>query len=254
VIKEVQNIRALHRVMGGRKLYEKLQPFLLEHQIKMGRDALFDLLAANRLLVRKKRRRIYTTNSHHWLHKWSNLVKDFTPVVPNQLWVSDITYWKISAGHVYISLITDAYSHKIVGYHVAPTLAAIESIQALKLALHSFEGCASQLELTHHSDRGVQYCAEEYVKLLQQHEIKISMTETSEPTDNAIAERINGILKDEYLSHYSVKNLAEAKELLDFAVKLYNEERPHMSIGMLTPQLVHHHQTKTENLWKKQKP
>ena len=238
--------------MGGRKLYEKLQPFLLEHQIKMGRDALFDLLAANRLLVRKKRRRVYTTNSHHWLRKWSNLIKDFTPTAPNQLWVSDITYWKIATGHVYISLITDAYSHKIVGYHVAATLETIESVHALKLALHSFEGCASQL--AHHSDRGVQYCAEEYVKLLQQHGIKISMTETSEPTDNAIAERINGIIKDEYLSHYSVKNLAEAKELLDFAVKLYNEDRPHMSIGMLTPQLVHQQQTKTENLWKKQKP
>jgi putative transposase len=251
VLKEVQQIRTLHRAMGGRKLYEKLQSFLLEHQIKMGRDALFDLLAANRLLIRKKRRNIYTTNSHHWLHKWPNLIKDFTPMAPNELWVSDITYWKITGGHVYISFITDAYSHKIVGYHVASTLETIESITALKLALHSFEGCASQL--THHSDRGVQYCAQEYVKLLQQYKISISMTETSEPTDNAIAERINGILKEEYLNYYSVKNLAEAKELLGFAVKLYNEERPHLSIGMLTPQLVHQHKIKTENLWKKQK-
>jgi putative transposase len=249
VIKEVKQIRQHHRAMGGRKLFELLQPFMLEHQIKMGRDALFDVLASHGLLVRKKRRRIFTTNSYHWLRKWNNLIKDFAPTAPNQLYVSDITYWKIRSGYVYISLITDAYSHKIVGYHVAPTLATVETICALKMALHQLGADASHL--IHHSDRGVQYCSEEYVQLLQLHQIKISMTESSEPTDNAIAERINGILKQEYLEHYEVKNIAEAKELLSYAVKLYNEERPHLSIGMQTPNIIHELKTKTENLWKK---
>jgi len=249
VIKEVKQIRQHHRAMGGRKLFELLQPFMLEHQIKMGRDALFDVLAVHGLLVRKKRRRIYTTNSHHWLRKWCNLIKDFIPTAPNQLYVSDITYWKIKSEYIYISLITDAYSHKIVGYHVAPTLATVETICALKMALHQLEADASHL--IHHSDRGVQYCSEEYVQLLQSYQIKISMTESSEPTDNAIAERINGILKQEYLEHYDVKNIAEAKELLCWVVKLYNEERPHLSIGMQTPNIVHELKIKTENLWKK---
>jgi len=252
VLKEVKQIRQYHRAMGGRKLYELLQPFLLEHQIKMGRDALFDVLAVHGLLVRKKRRRIYTTNSHHWLHKWPNLIKDFVPTAPNQLYVSDITYWKIKSDYVYLSLITDAYSHKIVGYHVAPTLAAMETVCALQMALQQLGAAASHL--IHHSDRGVQYCSEKYVHLLTTHQISISMTKSSEPTDNAIAERVNGILKQEYLEHYQVKNMEEAKELLTSAIRLYNEERPHLSIGMQTPDIVHQHNIKTENLWKKKSP
>lgn len=132
LLKEVLTIRKNHKRMGTRKLYEKLHPFMLEHQIKIGRDALFDLLSSNYLLVRKRKRRIQTTQSFHWLRKYPNLIRDFVPTGPNQLWVSDITYWKIIGGHVYISFITDAYSHKVVGYHVAETLEAIESVQALK--------------------------------------------------------------------------------------------------------------------------
>ncbi len=136
VIQQVKNIRKNHRRIGTRKLFEMMQPFLLEHGIKMGRDALFTLLSANHLLVRKRKRRIQTTNSYHWLRKYPNLIKEFVPTAPNQLWVSDITYWKINtAEHLYISFITDAYSHRIVGYHVAETLETIESIQALHMAL-----------------------------------------------------------------------------------------------------------------------
>jgi transposase InsO family protein len=126
ILKEVLKIRKKHRRMGTRKLYEKLHPLMLEHQIKMGRDALFDLLASNFLLVRKRKRRIQTTQSSHWLRKYPNLIRDFVPTGPNQLWVSDITFWKIIGGHIYISFITDAYSHKVVGYHVADTLEAVE--------------------------------------------------------------------------------------------------------------------------------
>ena len=135
VLQQVIDIRKDHRAMGGRKLFEKLQPFLLEQQIKMGRDALFDLLTTNGLLVKKRRRQYITTWSNHWLRKWPNLIREAVIIRVNQLWVSDITYWKVADSYLYISLITDAYSHKVVGYHLAETLQSIETIAALKMAL-----------------------------------------------------------------------------------------------------------------------
>jgi transposase InsO family protein len=252
VIQKVKQIRQNHRRMGTRKLYEMLQPFMLEHQIKMGRDALFTMLCANQMLVRRRKRRIQTTNSFHWLRKYPNLIRNFVPTAPNQLWVSDITYWKINTGeHLYISFITDVYSHKIVGYQVAETMEAIESIHALQMALSAL-GAESHLNLTHHSDRGIQYCSHAYVKLLQDYNIKISMTENGDPLENAVAERINGIIKDEYLETYEINSLKDAKELLKAVVELYNNERPHMSISNLTPNHIHHSKTqiKTEKLWK----
>jgi len=252
IIQQVKSIRKNHRRIGTRKLFEMIHPFLLEHSIKMGRDALFTVLSANHLLVRKRKRRIQTTNSYHWLRKYPNLIRDFVSTAPNQLWVSDITYWKINTGeHLYISFITDAYSHRIVGYHVAETLETIESIQALQMALSAL-GAESHLNLTHHSDRGIQYCSGAYVKLLQDKGIKISMTENGDPLENAVAERINGIIKDEYLETYDIDNIKDAKQLLKAVVDLYNTERPHMSIGNLTPNHIHHSKTiiKTEKLWK----
>ncbi len=234
--------------MGTRKLYEVLEPFMLMHQIKMGRDALFDLLSKNNLLIRKRRTRVFTTQSSHWLRKYPNLIRDFIPNSVNQLYVSDITYWKINTGYLYISFITDVYSHKIVGYNLAKTLEAIESIKALKMALKSLKSIPS--DLIHHSDRGVQYCSNEYVKLLQNNHIKISMTENGDPLENAIAERVNGILKDEYLECYTVDNFEDAEKLLSSVVKLYNEERPHMSIGYLTPNNVHENNIITTKSWK----
>jgi transposase InsO family protein len=252
IIKEVKIIRKDHHVIGTRKLYNMLQAFMLEHGIKMGRDALFDLLAANQLLVRKRKRRVQTTYSNHWLRKYPNLIRDFIPKGINQLWVSDITYWKINPGeHLYISLITDAYSRKIVGYNVAETMEAIQSIQALQMALTALGGAVRPLQLTHHSDRGIQYCSGKYVKLLQDNEIKISMTENGDPLENALAERVNGILKEEYLNHYQTKNLEEAKKQLQKAITLYNEARPHMSISNLTPQKVHENdKINHQRLWK----
>lgn len=252
VIQQVKNIRKNHRKIGTRKLYEMIQPYLLEHQIKMGRDALFNTLSANHLLVRKRKRRIQTTNSHHWLRMYPNLIRAFVPTAPNQLWVSDITYWKINKEkHVYISFITDAYSHKIVGYQVAETLEAIESIKALQMTLSAL-GAENHLNLIHHSDRGIQYCSHAYVKLLQDYNIKISMTENGDPLENAIAERVNGIIKGEYLENYEVENINRAKKLLKAVVDLYNNERPHMSIGNLTPNKIHlaTKQIKIEKLWK----
>jgi putative transposase len=248
VLKEVVSIRKSHPRIGTVKLYIMLENFMLEHQIKMGRDALFDLLSLHGLLIRKRRRRIVTTQSNHWMKKYPNLIKGFIPNTPNQLWVSDITYWKIETMPLYISLITDVFSHKIVGYNLAQTMEAIESVKALQMALSENENVEN---LIHHSDRGSQYCSFKYVNLLQDNKIKISMTETGDPLDNAIAERVNGILKDEYLEHYKVNTFEQAKELLDQVIKLYNEERPHMTIGNLTPQKVHTRELERgEQKWK----
>jgi len=249
IIDKVKVIREKHPRLGTRKLFDMLQPFFKEHQIKIGRDALFNLLYINHLLVRKRKRRISTTNSYHRFRKYPNLIRDIIPTAINQLWVSDITYWKIGEKYVYISFITDVYSHKIVGYHVAQTLETIESIQALKMALKSLEIRPKQL--IHHSDRGIQYCSNSYVKLLQDYKLKISMTENGDPLENAVAERVNGIIKEEYLQDYEVRNLKEAKKVLSFVVKLYNEERPHNSISNHVPNEVHdNNNLKTERLWK----
>lgn len=248
IIKEVLRIRQTHRRLGGRKLYELLEPFMLEHQIKMGRDGLFNVLAANNLLVKRRKRKVYTTQSFHWLKKYPNRIRNYIPRKPNQLWVSDITYWQIESGYLYISFITDAYSRKIVGYHVAETLESMETMKALKMAIDEFEG--SLENLIHHSDRGIQYCSSGYISLLQKHGMIISMTEKGDPLENPIAERVNGIIKHEYLDNYQVSTLKVAKQLLDRVIEVYNCERPHMSLGNLTPEQVHTNSLEIEKLWK----
>jgi transposase InsO family protein len=214
----------------------------------MGRDALFDLLASHGLLVRKKRRRIYTTQSFHWLKKYPNRIKEVVPNKVNEIWVSDITYYQTKHGFVYISFITDAYSRKIVGYHVADSLEAVHSLRALQMAIK--ENSQPLNGLIHHSDRGVQYCSYEYVKLLQDNNITISMTENGDPLENAIAERINGIMKQEYLEHYMPDHKEEVVELLAGAVNAYNNLRPHMSCSMLTPEKVHKNNLPVQRKWK----
>ena len=237
ILKEVFRIRKDHQRMGTRKLFTMLAPAMMEHQVKMGRDKLFDLLANHHLLIRRRRRNIRTTFSNHWLRKYPNLTRNFIPLAPNQLWVSDITYWKVNGFAVYITFITDAYSHRIAGYNLAETLEAIEILQALKMALQAMKKPASHL--IHHSDRGLQYCSGEYVGLLNDFEIKISMTESGDPLENPVAERVNGIMKEEYLEPANVKSVKEAISYLHKAIVLYNSERPHMSISNYTPDKVH---------------
>lgn len=255
ILQQVKTIRNKHKRMGTRKLYEMLYPFMEEHAIKLGRDGLFNLLSENHLLIRKRKRRITTTNSFHWLRKYPNLIRDFIPSAINQLWVSDITYWKLEKNPVYISFITDVYSHKIVGYQIADTLEAIESVRALQMALDSLENLRP-VNLMHHSDRGIQYCSLSYVKLLNENGIKISMTENGDPLENAVAERINGIIKEEYLDNYKISSINEAKELLKSVIDLYNNERPHLSISNFTPNHIHQSTIpiKTEKLWKNYYP
>jgi transposase InsO family protein len=252
VIKEVLRVRKSHKKMGCRKLMVKLEAFMLDHQIKMGRDALFNLLAANQLLIRRRNRRVTTTFSSHWLRKYPNLIREFIAEGINQLWVSDITYWRFENKFLYISFVTDVFSHKIVGYHLSESLEAESSIHALEMALdqlkHPVKG------LIHHSDRGIQYCCKEYVKLLQDNGVAISMTENGDPLENALAERINGIIKGEYLDCYEVNSIQEANELLSQVINLYNQERPHMSIGNKTPEEVHQTNQKIDRLWKNYYP
>jgi transposase InsO family protein len=229
-----------------------LQPFLMEHCIKMGRDALFDLLASHRLLVRRRRRRVCTTLSSHWLRRYPNLVRDVVPSRPNEVWVSDITYYRIATGFLYISFVTDAYSRKIVGYHIAGTMEAVHTASALRMAI---DGSGSSLEgMVHHSDRGLQYCSSEYIKLLRDNGILVSMTESGDPLENAVAERVNGIMKEEFLNHWEPTDKHEAAHLLARSVNTYNTQRPHMSCNMLTPSLVHREGLPTKRTWKNYYP
>jgi transposase InsO family protein len=248
IIEQVRQLRQEHPVMGGRKLYCLLQPFFLEHQIKLGRDALFDVLAAHKLLVRKKKRKVITTNSHHWLKKYPNLIKEWSPALPNQLWVADITYLRVTDGFLYLSLVTDAYSHKILGYHIADSLEAVHTTLALKMALSHYKPCS---QLIHHSDRGLQYCSAEYVHLLKQHNIQISMTQTGDPLENPVAERVNGIIKNEYLKHHFINNQVYAMQILERTIMKYNQKRPHQSIGFLTPNYVHEQKLTVNRKWSK---
>jgi len=250
VLDQVRKLREQHPVIGTRKLLVLLQTFLLDHQIKMGRDALFDLLSEHKLLVKKRKRRIKTTQSHHWLKKYSNLIKGWHPAGPMQLWVADITYVPVSRRFLYLSLITDAYSHQVMGYHIASTLEAVHSITALQMALQHQPITTG---LIHHSDRGIQYCSSEYVKLLEQKHISISMSESGDPLQNAVAERINGIIKNEYLKHYPMQDQNGALQLLHEVIRKYNNKRPHQSIQMFTPEKVHSKQLLVNKTWSKNK-
>jgi transposase InsO family protein len=248
LIQEIRSIRKRQPMIGTRKLYGMLEVFMVKHQIKVGRDALFDLLARNGMLVRRKKKKAQTTFSTHWLRKYPNLIKGIEPTKPNQIWVADITYLETEIGFVYISLITDAYSRKIVGYHVADNLLAVSSAEALKMALVNMPKTLENL--IHHSDRGIQYCSQEYVNVLQDYQVKISMTQNGDPLENAIAERVNGILKNEFMPNVIIKNLEHAQKLLKEIVLIYNDERPHMSIALLTPNQAHQLDGKLKRYWK----
>jgi transposase InsO family protein len=218
----------------------------------MGREALFDLLADHRLLVKRLRTRVITTRSSHWLRKWPNLIADIVPIRTGQIWVSDITYFRTRTEVVaYITLITDAYSRRIMGYHLATDLEAVSSLEALHMALAHADVPEG---LIHHSDRGVQYCSHKYVELLQAHGIRISMTENGDPLENAVAERINGIIKQEYLDLGRVDTIEDARAELDRAVAFYNGGRPHASISMFTPDQVHYVSMPVRRTWKNYYP
>jgi len=247
LINEVLKIRKTQKRLGCRKLIYKLEPFMAQHQIVIGRDAFFNLLSERNLLVRKRRRRKpITTFSDHWMRKYPNLIEGFYPTAPNQLWVSDITYIVVGDGFAYLSLVTDAYSRKIAGFYLSKDLSAEGCIRALEMALDNNPILG---RLIHHSDRGSQYCCSDYVKILNDNFIKISMTQNGDPRENAIAERVNGILKDELLDK-SHLNYEEAIRNVSIAISIYNHQRPHGSIDYLTPIEAHFRSGKLKRRWK----
>ena len=234
--------------LGTRKLYFLMQEELMRLDIKLGRDVLFNFLRAENLLIKPKKSYVKTTNSKHWMRRYPNLIKDIEINRPEQLWVSDITYIKTEAGNEYLSLITDAYSKKIMGYELLDNLSSNGPLKALELALKNRK---YKHNLIHHSDRGLQYCSTEYVELLKSNNIKISMTENGDPYENAIAERVNGILKYEFLIIDGFKNHIQAMKVIAESIGIYNESRPHMSCNMLTPNKAHLQQKMKLKKWKK---
>jgi len=240
VISLVRTIRNTMPKLGTRKLYFMLSDEL--KALKVGRDKLFRILKANHMLIKPKKRYHITTDSHHRFRKHKNNVSNIDIIRPEQVWVSDITYIGNRTNPFYLALITDAYSKKIMGYNVSNSLNVTGSIKALEMALRNRN--YNEKPLIHHSDRGLQYCSNEYQDLLKTNNISSSMTEKYDPYENAIAERINGILKQEFdIAKYDT-NFDVKQKIVNDAVKTYNQVRPHLSNSMLTPKEMH----KQENL------
>lgn len=232
----VKRERLLQPMLGGRKLFHRLHEELVSENIGMGRDRFFGVLRKNGLLIRRKRNRARTTNSNHSFRTYGNLFKDWIPMSIGEAWVSDITYIRTKEGFIYLSLITDAFSRKVIGYDSGDSLEATGCIKSLKRALRQLSREKSPI---HHSDRGSQYCCKEYINLLKRNRIRISMTEENHCYENAMAERINGILKHEYGLKQEFKTKTQAVAAIKQGIKLYNEFRPHYKLDMKTPAEVH---------------
>jgi transposase InsO family protein len=242
-IQQVLAHRRLQPRLGTRKLFELIQP-------DMGRDAFFELLRDNGLLIRRKRYRVRTTFSSHRFRKYPDLRHDLVPERPNQLWVSDITYIRIKEDFAYLSLVTDAYSRKIIGFGVSHDLSTDNCLSALKMALSTR---LTDQPLIHHSDRGTQYCSKAYTELLKRKDIAISMTQSGNPRDNAIAERVNGILKMELLDR-KFDAIHQAYKAVKSAIEIYNTIRIHSSLDMLTPDKAHQRTGPLKRRWRNYYP
>lgn len=238
---------------SGRNLWKSLEADLARHHLKIGRDKFFDLLRRRGLLKHHRKRKITTTDSYHRYHKYPNLIKEKIPLKANEIWVSDITYIHLSEADefCYLFLITDLYSRKIIGYCVHPTLHAKGAVISLQMALKQRQESDSK-DCIHHSDRGVQYCCDAYVQLLNKNGITISMTENSDPLENAVAERINKTIKEEFTDdkEISFKDLQQARQELKKFIEFYNKERRHRSIDWLTPNEAHQRQGELKRQWK----
>lgn len=236
-IKElVQAERQIQIRLGGRKMYAMLKCEMQATGITIGRDQFFKVLKNQGLLLERLPKAPQTTNSHHNLPVFTNLISEMTLTAPNQVWASDITYIRTAEEFAYLSLITDMYSRKIVGWHLADGLKAEDTLNALEMALTEKPEGSKPI---HHSDRGSQYCSHRYVERLKDNEMAISMTEDNHCAENALAERVNGILKQEYGLGSEFRNAAQALKSVEQAIYLYNNRRPHMSLKMKTPAQVH---------------
>jgi len=248
IVQLVYQIRKSLPRLGTRKMLFLLQPELESHVISIGRDCLFELLDAHKLLIRQRRKKVFTTDSRHWMHKYSNLVKEIDVMRPEQLWVSDITYIRVQSQWGYLSLITDAFSRKIMGYCFRLDMLTLGPVTALQMALAARSYSEA---LTHHSDRGAQYCSKDYVDQLQSERISISMTERGDPYENALAERMNGVIKSEFNLYSSPVNFEQTCRKIDSSIKAYNELRPHGSCDYLTPCQAHQQTSVLKKRWNK---
>lgn len=236
IVKLVQEVRRSLPRLGGKKLYHILKEDLQKIG-KIGRDKFFRILKKHDLLVKPKKSYTKTTSSYHRFYKWTNLIKDLTLECPNQVWVSDITYIRTVGGFVYLFLITDLYSRKVVGWSLSNSLCVEGGLEALNMALNSRKDTSKSL--IHHSDRGIQYCCNDYIEKLQETNIAISMTEENHCYENAVAERINGILKDEFYLDATFNSFEQALSATASGIKNYNNKRPHLSLDLQTPSQVH---------------
>lgn len=234
--------------LGTRKLQYLLNQQCGGDRGPVGRDWLFNFLRTHGLLVKRKRKYIKTTDSSQWMRQYPNRIKNYRPNKPEQLWVADITYLLTQQGTMYLHLLTDAYSKKIVGYEVSQSLSASATGSALKAALAQREYDGS---IIHHSDRGSQYCSQEYSDIQKQAGMKISMTQDGSPYDNAIAERINGILKQEYGLDEIIPDERLLTSQVKHAINSYNTQRPHLSCSMLTPEQMHRQHNLPIKTWEK---
>ena len=236
VIELVHRIRHYQPRIGGKKLYKLLKDDLDNLEGSIGRDKFFDILRKRKLLVKRRRKYVTTTDSYHRFHKYKNKLKAKQLTAPNQAYVSDITYLRTREGFVYLFLQTDGWSRKITGWHLSESLAIEGAVHALKMTLRQ---CKKTEAVIHHSDRGIQYCCKAYVSILQKHQMEISMTEENHCYENAIAERVNGILKQEFLLDEKFVSKASALKAVKEAIESYNNRRPHWSLNLCTPQQVH---------------
>ncbi len=251
IIDLVLNKRKLWKKGSGRNLLASLQTEFKQHGISIGRDRFFDLLRKNNLLIKPKQRKTITTNSYHHFHKYPNLIKELKVTRVNQVIVTDITYLYLreSDSFAYLFLVTDLFSRKILGFNISPNLSAKSAIKALMMA---FNNMSDIKDCIHHSDRGIQYCSNQYTELLKKKNIRISMTENSDPLENAVAERINKTIKEEFTEEkqISFSNFKEAKTVISQIIKFYNEERPHRSLEMYTPSVAYQINRELKRKWK----
>lgn len=249
ILEKVSNIRKEMPRLGGKKLYYLINKDPNRKNYKFGERKFFSVLKAHNLLVIRKKKRAITTDSKLWKGQYPDLVKELVPTRPEQVWVADITYFRTKSGFIYGHLITDGYSKKLIGFEISDNMKAASTLSALKKAV---QNRMYDKELIHHSDRGFQYLSRTYTKFLKEHKIKISVTQDGSPYDNAVAERINGILKDEFAFGGVFENLEQAKELIEKVAIIYNEKRPHISNHFLTPEEMHQQDKLKIKTWKKE--
>lgn len=236
IVSLVNRVRRDHPRIGGRKLHRILQPEFEKASVQIGRDRLFRVLREHDLLVPRLPKAPRTTDSRHCLPVCRNLIRELETTSANQIWASDITYVRTGNSFVYLSLITDLHSRKIVGHHCSGTLESLGCVKALESALADLPADRYPI---HHSDRGCQYCCHEYIDHLAARGLPVSMTEDNHCYENATAERVNGILKQEYGLHMTFRDIEQARRAINQAVWIYNNRRPHMSLEYKTPAEVH---------------